>query len=533
MPALMLSRSQKNLALSVLVIIVVTMLGLLTAALLLAGQQANQLAAPNLHGELWRAYQTTREMERTLEAARQYQQGEISGDDLVVRIQVLRSSTRMLQDSRMFSALPLPRPRADEALARIISLSSTWNKQAHFADEQAAQRLAIQINRDMAPLIKPMHEVMIASNISLANKLDHDRQLLYKSFRYIGWALIGLLIGSTLLVARLIYNYRQARQLSNRLSELNHTLEDRVAMRTLELSEEQRVLNQILQASPSDVAFFSADGDEVYFISEGLQSSLLSPSSTFEYAQFFADPADAERFHANLINDNQVDDLEALLRGPSAPYYAVISGRVLEHKGRPAHLIWCYDISIRKQMEESLLALANTDALTGLDNRHSFWRKGEALLHYTRRIEQHCVALMLDIDHFKQINDKYGHQAGDLALQKVASELQLGVRENDILGRIGGEEFVVLLPHISTEQAMPIAERLRSNIEALHLPLGNGQYHSLTLSIGLASMLTHESLDQLLNRADMALYEAKAAGRNRISIPPAPALKQTQPLSVD
>ncbi|NRH29182.1 GGDEF domain-containing protein [Pseudomonas sp. MS19] len=533
MPAWMLSRSHKNIALSVLVLIVVAMLGLLTAALLLAGQQANQLAAPNLHGELWRSYQTTREMERTLEAARQFQQGEISADDLVVRVQVLRSSTRMLQDGKMFSALPLPRPRADEALARIISLSSTWNKQAHFADEQAAQRLAIQINREMTPLIKPMHEVMIASNISLANKLDHDRQLLYKSFCYIGWTLISLLIGSALLVAKLIYNYREARQLSSRLSELNHTLEDRVAMRTLELSEEQRVLNQILQASPSDVAFFSATGDEIYFMSEGLRLNPQGPPNTFEYAQFFADPADAERFYANLINAKHVDDLEALLRGPSAPYCAVVSGRVLEHKGRPAHLIWCYDISVRKKMEESLLALANTDALTGLDNRHSFWRKAEELLHYSKLLEQHCVALMLDIDHFKQINDKYGHQAGDLALQLVATTLQLGVREDDILGRIGGEEFVVLLPHTCAEQALPIAERLRSSIEALHLQLDNGQRHSMTLSIGLASMTPNESLDQLLNRADMALYEAKAAGRNRISICPAPTLKQTQPLSVD
>lgn len=126
----------------------------------------------------------------------------------------------------------------------------------------------------------------------------------------------------------------------------------------------------------------------------------------------------------------------------------MICARHLEIDGEPATLIWCYDISRRKAMEQELRLLASTDTLTGLHNRHSFLHQAELMLKAAERFRHPCVALMLDIDHFKNINDSHGHLTGDRALQRVAETLRQGLREVDLLGRLGGEEFAALLPEI-------------------------------------------------------------------------------------
>jgi diguanylate cyclase (GGDEF)-like protein len=129
---------------------------------------------------------------------------------------------------------------------------------------------------------------------------------------------------------------------------------------------------------------------------------------------------------------------------------------------------------------------------------------------------------MIDVDHFKQLNDTYGHLAGDQALRAIAARLRDNLRENDIIGRFGGEEFVVLLPETGLEQALHVAERLRAAIGAQPVPTDEGEV-SVSVSIGVASCESARqplSVEQLLKRADDALYVAKRRGRNQIKVAP-------------
>lgn len=501
-----------------LALLVLTMTLTVAAALWLALKQASLLAEPSLHSQLWRAYQIQAEMDRTTEAAQSLTRGQLDGDELVVRIQVLYSLIKPLLDQHLFDYLPELRPEAENTLSQIIALGSDWNQRATWGQTQINQGIAEEILKALPPLRTPMNEVIVAANLSLANELDAERQHLYSNFIGLGWTLFGLLVGGSLLVARLILDYRHANRLSLRLAELNQTLESRVSERTRELNAEQALLRYILEASPSDVALTSAGCETVYFVNRRLLLQQgLSSSAEYSLDKLFANPEEAMRFRQRLENHHRVDDWEALLAAPQ-PYWGVVSGRLLEHNGSPAHLVWSYDISLRKQMEQELTTLASTDALTGLNNRHAFISRAEALLKSAERFAHPCAALMLDIDHFKSINDRHGHQLGDRALQAVAEALKFTVREVDVLGRMGGEEFVVLLPQTDSREAWLVAERLRETVESLRVALEDNGELGMTLSLGIALRLPGEHLDSLIGRADKALYRAKAGGRNRTEV---------------
>lgn len=171
---------------------------------------------------------------------------------------------------------------------------------------------------------------------------------------------------------------------------------------------------------------------------------------------------------------------------------------------------------------EQTKRLASYDPLTGLMNRRAF---AAAVLGETARVDRNpsdLSLLLLDIDHFKSINDMHGHQQGDLVLAAVGKALQ--TRESDWAGRWGGEEFVVALPDTDVAGAATVAERLRRSIAALSLSTAAGTSVPVTASIGVATRLVGESFDGLVERADRAMYEAKRAGRNRVvaSRPAAP-----------
>ncbi|HTD03973.1 diguanylate cyclase [Undibacterium sp.] len=177
------------------------------------------------------------------------------------------------------------------------------------------------------------------------------------------------------------------------------------------------------------------------------------------------------------------------------------------------------DISERKQMEDQLRELATTDALTGLPNRRCFLAHvAEELHRIARKPDAQAAVLMVDIDYFKQVNDTYGHATGDAALRLFAVTLEQVSRDVDMKGRLGGEEFALLLPGSDLVAAQIVAERLR--LLVAETPLIQ-EVHTiyLTVSIGI-SMLTaaDTNVDSVLNRADQALYRAKNSGRNRVAI---------------
>jgi diguanylate cyclase (GGDEF)-like protein len=171
-------------------------------------------------------------------------------------------------------------------------------------------------------------------------------------------------------------------------------------------------------------------------------------------------------------------------------------------------------VAWRDEAEQKLRTLANTDGLTGLLNRRGFTSQGDALLSQAERHGLPLTALMLDLDHFKQINDTHGHEAGDRALQLFARLLGETCRSGDLMARLGGEEFGVLLLHNDAPAGQAFDQRLRRRLQdASAAELG----FVLDYSVGMAALLPGEKkLAALMARADGALYDAKAAGRGRL-----------------
>lgn len=155
---------------------------------------------------------------------------------------------------------------------------------------------------------------------------------------------------------------------------------------------------------------------------------------------------------------------------------------------------------------------ARHDDMTGLLNRESFL---DALKTSRRRTDEGAL-LIIDADHFKRINDTHGHAQGDVALLMIAEAIRNGVREGDLVGRIGGEEFAAFLAGASEAEALLVAERIRLGVEALRFSPGEGKYLPLSVSIGAARVSPHLSWSQMMREADSRLYEAKARGRNRV-----------------
>lgn len=195
---------------------------------------------------------------------------------------------------------------------------------------------------------------------------------------------------------------------------------------------------------------------------------------------------------------------------------------ILDAEGRYAGaLAMIIDISDRKRMEETLRQLATHDALTGLFNRRYFFTLAERELERSQRYGHPLALLMLDLDHFKAINDSRGHQAGDQVLRAVASIIQTNLRQIDVVGRYGGEEFVVLLPETARMTALAVAKRLCAAVAVQSVEL-SGESLPITISVGMAVGFGDAALnlEEMLERADRALYAAKATGRNRVAVWP-------------
>lgn len=173
------------------------------------------------------------------------------------------------------------------------------------------------------------------------------------------------------------------------------------------------------------------------------------------------------------------------------------------------------ELEAAREAKEGLHSLAYYDSLTGLPNRSLLYDRLELALSHSRREGRRLALLFLDLDGFKAVNDRFGHAAGDAVLQAVARQWQAQLRDADRLGRVGGEEFVVVCPHTTLEQAHLVAQRLLEATRALRLPDIDPTLH-VTTSIGLAQAQPGETRAALFARADAALYRAKQGGRDRI-----------------
>lgn len=208
-----------------------------------------------------------------------------------------------------------------------------------------------------------------------------------------------------------------------------------------------------------------------------------------------------------------------LIVPPVQPYMLLVATIVPIVTAGPAiwfaaSLVWQLDASERLQVH-----LASHDGLTGLLGRRAFFERGQRSIEQSRREGRACWVMMADLDRFKQINDEYGHAAGDQALRQIAQRCREAAHPGDLLGRYGGDELVMLLVDTDPDGARATAERLRTQVAAHPIDLGNGKRLAATTSVGLALVDPNDvDLDAALRRADGALRDAKAQGRDRVQI---------------
>ena len=175
--------------------------------------------------------------------------------------------------------------------------------------------------------------------------------------------------------------------------------------------------------------------------------------------------------------------------------------------------------------KEKLERLATFDSLTGLYNRRAILGKLHELINLANRYKEDFSLSMLDIDHFKRVNDRYGHLTGDEVLEKIATLIRRNIRDTDIVGRYGGEEFIIILPKTNLSSAWVVAERIRTIIEKTEMKESAGNVFAITVSQGLCGWERDEDATSLISRADEALYKAKQKGRNRVQILLGPSLR--------
>lgn len=292
------------------------------------------------------------------------------------------------------------------------------------------------------------------------------------------------------------------------------------------LVDTQQRLGSMLDALPIGLLIHTEQG--ILFANQEACRLLRSDKSRL-VGQHFLDfvhcdsvPSLSAQFRRAFTSGGDTLNIECLIQPDSDSQRLVnlILGR-LPWAGNSVIQILFRDITDQKRAEASLRQLTITDELTGAYNRrHAIYEAGL----YIDQFESSGIplsVLMIDIDHFKHINDTYGHVTGDTALiqlTRLANETILSLRDTDsaIFARIGGEEFAMLLPGIALERATVIAEKFRIAISSLKVPAENGAF-SFTASIGAASFCSHDmDFAGLLRRADRALYEAKGSGRNRV-----------------
>ena len=334
----------------------------------------------------------------------------------------------------------------------------------------------------------------------------------------------------TIIIFLLFFNIRRRKIAEKALQSSHETLENRVKERTAEL---KRVLDE-LQMSEKKFRYLFESMPDGYMATDMNGSIIMANPAAAELlgyqsiteltkqsvlADIYAEPADREKLLAKLSIHKETKLYRVKIKQLNGNLIDVEANiRLVENdKGDTTGFEGVFrDISTQVKSEEELRRLATIDALTRAENRRSFLEQLESEVLRSQRFTHHLSVLAIDLDHFKNINDTFGHPAGDQALKNFSIECMDALRTCDTVGRIGGEEFAVLLPETDFTEALEAAERIRSLIEKLEVHYEENSIR-LTISVGVAcSTSSGYSGSDLLKHADIALYKAKNSGRNRV-----------------
>jgi diguanylate cyclase (GGDEF)-like protein/PAS domain S-box-containing protein len=306
------------------------------------------------------------------------------------------------------------------------------------------------------------------------------------------------------------------------LAEAKAALEEQVEARTRELRESEHRLRSILDAALLPILVCCEHGEDLYFLNDraGEMLGLSRPEARARgLRDLWVDPRDRDRVMRLARERGRIPDWECRLRGDGGrEFWALVSAMSMSYEDKAAVFLSVTDITARKMMEEDLKRLALTDPLTGVGNRRMLLDRGGEEVRRTRRDGGALTAIMIDLDHFKAVNDTLGHAAGDQILKGVAATVAGLLRDVDIFARMGGEEFAILLPSTLAADGVGVAERVREACAAKRFHgLGADGAVTVTVSLGVATLYPNDGgVEDLLIRADEALYRAKHAGRNRV-----------------
>ena len=237
---------------------------------------------------------------------------------------------------------------------------------------------------------------------------------------------------------------------------------------------------------------------------------------------YYPQSSDRDAFKAAIMEKGEVSDFpgQMVRKDGTVIDISISSHALFDHNGSFAGVEGIYrDVTQRKNLERELQRLATTDMLTGMANRRAFLELAESTFQRACAQGEPLTLLMLDLDHFKAINDRFGHLEGDRVLVEFARTIKTHLRASDTVGRLGGEEFGLLLPLTTPSEGADVAARILDAIRALELTDSTGQSYRITTSMGLsAHHPSDRNLRELLDRADQALYLAKRRGRDQIAM---------------
>lgn len=309
------------------------------------------------------------------------------------------------------------------------------------------------------------------------------------------------------------------------IETLNATLEARVQERTRELAEARAFSDRLVELLPQplwvkDVAgnyqLYNKAFRDFFGIGPGDwlgQSAEQKLRGELPHEELLTDCAVLDGSSSRPQYETQMTDAQGRVRTLLVTKAALPTDGVV-----PSGIVgMATDITERKLLEHDLHRLASVDPLTGVANLRHFNAQACREMELAFRHGQTLSVIMLDVDHFKRINDTWGHAIGDLALKALIDALMQELRETDLLGRMGGEEFAVLLPMTDLDGALQLAERLRLAADSVRVALPSGLL-KFTISLGVAERKSGEGdFEQLLSRADHAMYQAKRGGRNQVT----------------
>jgi len=229
-----------------------------------------------------------------------------------------------------------------------------------------------------------------------------------------------------------------------------------------------------------------------------------------EYESYF------KKIKSGTITTNELE----YKKSDGSLFWVKLEGNQISQTKDEPLILWSFiDIDNEVKYREKLKLLAHIDPMTQLYNRRYFSQISESILDLSKRDKTQISVMILDIDNFKNINDKYGHNAGDEVIIAVADILTQKTRKSDVISRWGGEEFVILLPQTDTKGGKIIAKKIRRAVEGLIIYLENKKEIKLTISIGVSEVFAEDqTIDFSIIRADKALYQAKKDGRNKVKI---------------